>query len=120
MKNFTERRKDGPKVRVSFENFPDGAAAKSSRRVALLPREEGFCPAFGSRGSRPELFVYIGRPFRFRLGRYGSTFAHVAQLYAAELSPFFGDEWNLASKRSSIQPRVPFFSGLMKVRQSRL
>ena len=92
MKNFTERRKDGPKMRAGFENFTNGDAAKLRRRMALLPGEEGFCPAFGGCGSRPKLFVYIGRPFRFCLGRYGSILAHVAQLYAAELSPFFGDE----------------------------
>ena len=96
MKNFTERRKDGHKVRAGFENFTVGEAAKSSRR-APLPREEGFCPAFGSRGSRPELFVYIGRPFRFRLG----------QVRGGVVPSFFGDEWKFASKRISIQPRVP-------------
>jgi hypothetical protein len=58
------------------------------------------CLACAGRESHPELFVYIIRPFRFCL-----------DWYAAEFSPFFGDEWNFASERSSIQPRVPFFSG---------
>ena len=68
MKNFTERRKDGPKMRAGFENFPDGAAAKSSRRVALSPGDEGVCPAFGVRESLPELLVYIIRPLVFLPG----------------------------------------------------
>ena len=66
MKNFTERRKDGPKVRGAFENFAAGETAKAGRRVA--PREEGVCPAFGDRRSGPELIVYIIRPFFFCLG----------------------------------------------------
>jgi hypothetical protein len=66
VKNFTERRKDGPKVRGAFENFAAGEAAKGGRQV--VPREEGFCPAFGDRGSGPELIVYIIGPFFFCLG----------------------------------------------------
>ena len=81
MKNFTERRKDGPKMRAGFENFADDEAAKSSRRVALLPDKER--PAFGGCGSGPGLFVYIIRPFFFCLGQqYGYTlvrFAHTVR-----------------------------------------
>ena len=106
MKNFTERRKDGPKVRAGFENFTNGEAAKLSGRVALVPGKEGFCRAFGGCGSRPELFVYIVRPFFFCL-----------DLVRGGVVPsFFGDEWKFASERISIQPRAPF-SGLGRVKQ---
>jgi hypothetical protein len=81
VKNFTERRKDGPKTRAGFEKLTDREAAKSSRRVALLPDKER--PASGGRGSGPGLFVYIIRPFFFCLGQqYGYTlvrFAHTVR-----------------------------------------